>query len=284
MDTNAFLKIKKILLILSLVLIFASSLLLSCGYWIKITNFLVFVAIGLEITKVSIFLEIPNKKWKEKLLLMIVGATLSATSIFTSAKQLQYLIDENSTITQQSILDFEAQKNFRNLLESRAELLKKDIENDIKTNFKTRAERLYKELSEIQTQISQIEVISPEKSSKSGYEGVSWILAAILDLIIITLSHLLQKRSPILQKKISILNREEKKESSPYQPPKTITRNKNSNITSQIKTLIRNGHPVKLLPLRKTLRTDMKKVSDALKELFNEGFLQKEGRSYTVAI
>lgn len=276
---------KSHLKLLAITLTFISSLFLSAGYWMQISSFLVFVAVGLEITKVSIFLEIPNKNWTEKLILILVGLVLSATSIFTSAKQIQHLIHSNSIVTEQSVLDFESKKNERELLQARASLIEKDIAHDIEKNFKTRAERLYRELGEIQNQIASIKLVSPEKAVEAGFDEVSWVLAAILDIIILTLSHLLQQKKsyPSQKTEPKILNDNESM-SGDMKHMKKIRENHHKDISKDVRTLIENGHPINLLSLRKTLKADMSKVSCAVKELFNQGFLQKNGRSYTVAV
>lgn len=254
-----------------------SSLFLTTGFWIGISPVLIPVAIGLEISKIALFLEIKRTQGFQRFLVTFISVILSITSISASKFQMETLVkNQNEMHRQESLSHKNAQVKTAKLLKA-IDLKEKAIAKDLEHNFRSRALQSQKDLEKMISDLSSDFKVKSEVAVKIS-SHYFWALAAILDVVIFSLLFLV--KTP-LEKRVG---QQEPKKHTPTTKRKTPNNTKGveTNLATHVRQAIIRSGSTRAKVIQSELGISMQKVCAGFKLLAEDGFLLKEGRSYKV--
>lgn len=274
----------QILFLIAILATTLSSFFLTIGFWKNISLYLTPIAIGLEVSKVSLFTEMRNYFGLQKLGIITVSLILSATSIFTSKIQIETLVQKQNDFSRNQSIAFKIEETKRKKIIKSIELKEKSIAKDLDANYRTRALETQKELDLMLQSLNSHNTLLDASRLKID-ENCCLLLAGILDLVIFSLIFISNQHNPHAQNSPAApLDKGHcsNKVNNTAIKKRTITKQCVNNVASELKILIKKTGSTKAQELRASLGISTHKVCKGLQELAHDGFLVKRGRSYKV--
>jgi hypothetical protein len=273
----------------------ALSLYLTYTFWAQLGLMFGLMGIVFEIAK-YLFVGPLKPVFQESLIAkvrcFVLAWFLVSLSAFTNYKQIDSLtssIVENSVKSSES---YQSLQNQRRFIEEDLITIQKAIDANLANGYRkaamelleTKKQRL-QDLAELDNQISKIKTSSislniSDKIRKPLFLGV----AIVIDLILIKFNTALLFLIRGLKNNNSLPNNNVEIRPTPEKITKVKEKETEENLIKKIKKFITTTGNTNLRDIRTHTRANMLEVSSSMKDLLDEGFLVKNGRTYSVAV